>query len=385
MMPMLLLEEKQSASNRTPRHINRNLIFNQIRTRQPISRADLARASGLQRSTVSLIVEELLRERWIVEGLIGDAPRGRKPTGLLVNDKRTVLAADVHPSQTTLAVADLSGRITTQKQLPLPNDPKKVIRAIVRAIRKIISEHADCSFEGIGLTVPGRFSHQLMKTVFAPNIGWPIAQIKSRVEEATGLPVVVDNVANACVLSEVWFGNTDETHDIVLVNVSEGIGTGLFINGRLVRGAGEMAGEFGHVQMDPEGIPCGCGGRGCWETLASNRAGLRYYKEITGESLRSIDILLNLFERNDPPAIEAVTRMCKALGNGMRMIVTTLAPSEIVLVGEFTRVWSRVYSIVWDEMRKFPLSALPTVRMATEPDTARLRSGVALVMSEKLL
>jgi len=385
MMPMLLLEEKQSASNRTPRHINRNLIFNQIRIRQPISRADLARTSGLQRSTVSLIVEELLRERWIVEGLIGDAPRGRKPTGLIVNDKRTVLAVDVHPSQTTLAVADLSGRITSQKQLLLPSDPKKVIRAIVSAIKKIIADHADCSFEGIGLTVPGRFSHQLKKTVFAPNVGWPIGEIKSRVEEATGLPVVVDNVANACVLSEVWFGNTDETHDIVLVNVSEGIGTGIFVNGGLVRGSGEMAGEFGHVQMDPEGVPCGCGSRGCWETLASNRAGLRYYKEITGESPASIDVLLDLLDRDDPSALEAITKMCRALGRGMHMICRTLAPSEIVLVGEFTRAWSRVYPIVWDELSKFPLSALPTLRMATEPDTARLRSGVALVMSEKLL
>jgi predicted NBD/HSP70 family sugar kinase len=385
MMPMLLLEEKQSASNRTPRHINRNLIFNQIRIRQPISRADLARTSGLQRSTVSLIVEELLRERWIVEGLIGDAPRGRKPTGLVVNEKRKVLAVDVHPAQTTLAVADLSGRITGQKQLQLPSDPKKVIRAIVSEIKEIISEHADCSFEGIGMTVPGRFSHQLKKTVFAPNVGWPIAQIKSRVEQATGLQVVVDNVANACVLSEVWFGNTDEMHDIVLVNVSEGIGTGIFVNGGLVRGAGEMAGEFGHVQMDPNGIPCGCGSRGCWETLASNRAGLRYYKEITGESLTSINALLDLTENRDPHATEAIARMCRALGHGIHMIVTTLAPSEIVLVGEVTRVWTCAYSIICDELRRFPFTVLPRVRMATEPANARLRSGVALVMSEKLL
>ncbi|HEY1579219.1 MAG TPA: ROK family protein [Terracidiphilus sp.] len=292
---------------------------------------------------------------------------------------------DVHPAQTTLAVADLSGRITTQKHLQLPSDPKKVIRAIVSAIKKMILEHADCSFEGIGMTVPGRFSHQLKKTVFAPNVGWPIAQIKSRVEQATGLAVIVDNVANACVLSEVWFGYTDEMHDIVLVNVSEGIGTGIFVNGGLVRGAGEMAGEFGHVQMDPAGIPCGCGSRGCWETLASNRAGLRYYKEIAGESLTSFDALLDLAEKNDSDAIEAVSKMCRALGQGMHMIVTTLAPSEIVLVGEFTRAWSRSYSIISDELRKFPLTAIPRLRMATEPDTARLRSGVALVMSEKLL
>ena len=386
MMPMpLLLEEKQSASNRTPRHINRNLIFNQIRIRQPISRADLARASGLQRSTVSLIVEELLQDRWIVEGVVGHIPRGRKPTFLEVNQKRTVLAVDVHPAQTTLAVADLSGRITDQKQLQLPDDPRKVIRAIVNAIRRMIAEHSDFSFEGIGMSVPGRFSHQLKKTIFAPNIGWPIAEIKSRVEQATGLQVVVDNVANACVLSEVWFGNSDEAHDIVVVNVSEGIGTGIFVNGGLARGAEEMAGEFGHVQVDSDGIQCGCGSRGCWETLASNRAGLRYYREITGESLATFEELLQLAEKDEPGAIEALTKMCRALGLGMHMIVMTLAPSEIVVVGEFTRLWSLAYPIINAEMRRFPLTAIPGLRRASEPDAARLRSAVALVMSEKLL
>lgn len=384
-MPLLRLEEKQSASNRTPRHINRNLIFNQIRIQQPISRADLARASGLQRSTVSLIVEELLDERWIVEGCVGEIPRGRKPTFLIVNQKRTVLAVDVHPAQTTLAVADLSGHITMQKQLELPSDPKKVIRAIVGAIRRIIAEHPDCSFEGIGMSLPGRFSHQLKKTIFAPNVGWPIAQIKSRAEQATGLPVVVDNVANACVLSEVWFGNSDKSHDIVVVNVSEGIGTGIFVNGRLVRGAGEMAGEFGHLQMDPNGIPCGCGSRGCWETLASNRAGLRYYKELAGRSVESIDALLQLAEGKDAAANQAIAKMCKELGRGMHMIVTALAPSEIVMVGEFTRLWSKAYPIIDAELRKFPLTAIPRLRVASEPDTARLRSAVALVMSEKPL
>lgn len=384
-MPLLGLEEKQSASNRTPRHINRNLIFNQIRVRQPISRADLARTSGLQRSTVSLIVEELLQEQWIIEGLIGQTPRGRKPTFLEVNQKRTVLAVDVHPAQTTLAVADLSGRITDQKQLQLPDDPKKVIQAIVNAIRKVIAEHADRQFEGIGISVPGRFSHQLKKTVFAPNVYWPIAQIKSRVETATRLPVVVDNVANACVLSEVWFGNGDEGRDIVVVNVSEGIGTGIFVNGRVARGAGDMAGEFGHVQIDPNGIQCGCGNRGCWETLASNRAGLRYYNEIAGKTLPTLDSLLLLAENKDSGAIEAITKMCIALGRGLHMIVTTLAPSEIVIVGEFTRLWSLAYPIIDAELRKFTLTSIPRLRMASEPDTARLRSSVALVMAQRAI
>src|ERR1700678_4546384 len=133
--PRYAFTNKQSASNKIPRQINRNLIFNQIRTRQPISRADLARASGLQRSTVSLIVEELLAERWIVEGSMGHLPRGRRPTFLNVNSERGVLALDIHPAQTTLAVADLGGQIITQNRIPLPEDPQRVIAAIISAIQ----------------------------------------------------------------------------------------------------------------------------------------------------------------------------------------------------------------------------------------------------------
>src|SRR5579859_5096172 len=115
-------DEKKGASNRTPRHINRNLLFNKIRTRQPISRADLARVCGLQRSTVSLIVEELLGEQWIVEGALANTARGRRPTFLMVNNQRSVLALDVHPAQTTLAVTDFLGTITAQSELALPSD-----------------------------------------------------------------------------------------------------------------------------------------------------------------------------------------------------------------------------------------------------------------------
>ncbi|MGA8670056.1 MAG: ROK family protein [Terracidiphilus sp.] len=383
--PRLLLEEKQTASNRTPRHINRNLIFNQIRTRQPISRADLARTSGLQRSTVSLIVEELLKERWIVEGTVGSIPRGRRPTFLGVNRRRTVLAVDVHPSQIMLAVADLSGQISAESQLVLPSDPRKVIRTIIDGICKTIAAHPGLSFVGIGMNLPGRFSHRLKKTIFAPNVEWPIGQIKSRVEEATGLPVEVDNVANACALSEVWFGYSDEARDIVVVNVSEGIGTGIFANGRLLRGAGDGAGEFGHVQVEPQGLPCGCGSCGCWETVASNRAAIRYYQEITGSRAPSFDAILQLVDAGDPAALEAISRMCKALGRGMHMIVSALAPSEIVVVGELTHLWPLAFPIISAELRRFPLIGIPRLRMASEPDTARLRSAVALVMNDKSL
>ncbi|MGA3046758.1 MAG: ROK family protein [Terracidiphilus sp.] len=396
---------KQSASNKMPRQINRNLIFNQIRTRQPISRADLARVSGLQRSTVSLIVEELLAERWIVEGSMGHLPRGRRPTFLNLNSQRGVLALDIHPAQTTLAVTDLGGKIIVQNVIALPADPHKVIGVIVGAIRKMIAAHKDRSFDGIGISVPGRFhlgpdktrfakpgssksdsrKSDSRKSIFAPNVTWPIGSIKSRVEQATGLPVVVDNVANACALSEVWFGYSDGVRDLVVVNVSEGLGTGIFANGRILRGESGYAGEFGHVQMDPNGLPCGCGSRGCWETVASNRAGMRYYSEIVKEPSPPFEDLLKLAVEGDSAGLQALDRMCIALGRGMHMIASALAPSEIVVVGGITGTWELAGPLIEAEMRRNPLARVPLLRPAYEGDTARLRSAVALVMNENSL
>jgi predicted NBD/HSP70 family sugar kinase/DNA-binding XRE family transcriptional regulator len=393
--PRFSFTNKLSASNKIPRQINRNLIFNQIRARQPISRADLARVSGLQRSTVSLIVEELLEERWIAEGSLGRLPRGRRPTFLNVNSQRGVLALDIHPSQTTLAVTDLGGQIVTQTLIPLPEDPQKVVAAIVRAIQEIIANSKERSFDGIGISLPGRLDLKAVKSgnskpdsndaIFAPNIRWPIAQIKSRVEQATGMPVVADNVANACALSEVWFGDSDGMHDLVVVNVSEGLGTGIFANGRILRGEGGFAGEFGHVQMDPEGLPCGCGSRGCWETLAANPAGMRYYAEEAGKGIAAFEDVLRLAETGDAAALAAISRMCAALGRGMHMIASALAPSEIVVVGDITTAWHIAGPLIERAMLRHPLASVPRLRPAQDGNKARLRSAVALVMHENLL
>lgn len=378
----LFPEERRGASNRTPRQINRSLVLNHIRTRQPISRADLARTSGLQRSTISTIVEGLLEEGWVVEASTGESPRGRKPTHLVVSTKKVVVAVDVHPARATVAIADISGNIFSVRQVALPTNPNRVIASIIAAIRKVIADHHSFSFQGIGINVPGRFNRQLGRAVFAPNVAWPIAQIKSQVEKAVGLLVVVENVANACALSEVWFGYNDPSRDLVVINVSEGIGTGIFANGRLLRGNGEAAGEFGHVQVDPNGWQCGCGSRGCWETVASNTSAIRYYTDIANCPAPSFDDLVSLAELNDPHAIEAIERMCRELGRGMHMIVSALAPSEIVIVGELTRLWPFASSVINEEVRRFPLVSIPKIRVPTCPEKARLRSAVALVMTE---
>jgi predicted NBD/HSP70 family sugar kinase len=284
-----------------------------------------------------------------------------------------------------LAVTDLGGKIISLNSVELPTDPQNVIGTILSFTRKMLRSHPDRTFEGIGINLPGRFDPHLARSIFAPNVAWPIGQLKARVERATGLPVVVDNVANACALSEVWFGYSDRMHDLVVVNVSEGIGTGIFANGHLLRGDAGVAGEFGHVQLDPNGVRCGCGGRGCWETIASNRAGLRYYSEIAKKPIPSFDALIQLAKGGDAAAKQALTMMCKALGRGMHMIALALAPSEIVVVGDITNAWDLAGAEIETEMRRFALVRAPSIRAAREGNKARLRSAVALIMNSKTL
>ncbi|HEX4154622.1 MAG TPA: ROK family protein [Acidobacteriaceae bacterium] len=384
-MRQYLPTERQSASNRTPREINRNLILNLVRKQQPISRADLARVSGLQRSTVSLIIEDLIADRLVVEGPMGRLPRGRRPTFLQLNSQRAVLALDIHPEQVTLAVSDLGGKILAQKLVDIP-ESSRTVSAIVTAIKRVIAEHKQKSFDGIGVCLPGRTDPLLEQPIFAPNLHFPIRDIRRRIAKATGLRVEMDNVANACALAEVWFGESDGAHDLVVVNVSEGIGTGILANGRLLRGDNGMAGEFGHVQLEPEGPLCGCGNHGCWETLASNRAALRHYAASGGSSNgMAFGNLLSLAHAGDATAIAALERMSINLGRGLRMIATALAPQEIVIVGDLTTAWYRFGPMIEEEMRRNSLHSSAVLRPAYDGSSARLRAAVALVLNSGTL
>ncbi|SEG67134.1 Sugar kinase of the NBD/HSP70 family, may contain an N-terminal HTH domain [Bryocella elongata] len=371
---------QKTATNRTPREINRSLVLNILRKQQPISRADLARVSGLQRSTISLIIEELIAERLVLEGSTARLPRGRRPTYLQINPQRAILALDIHPEQATLAVSDLCGKIVEQRLINIPSDNRSVA-AMVNAVKRTLAEHKDKTFDGIGICLPGRTDPQTDKPIFAPNLHFPIADLSKRFIAATGLRVEIDNVANACVLGEVWFGGTETNHDIVAVNVSEGIGTGILANGQLLRGEHGMAGEFGHVQLMPDGPLCGCGSHGCWEMLASNRAAMRDYAANGGNGISTFPALLGLAQSGDKHAGAALERMATNLGKGLRVIVAALAPKEIVIVGDITSVWHRVGPIIDSTMRKDLLRANTSLRPAYDGNLARLRGAVALVLT----
>lgn len=366
------------------RGINRRLILNLIRTRRLISRADLARASGLQRSTVSLIVEQLIAERWVLEGPTANLPRGRRPTFLRLNEERVIIAVDIRPAHSTLALADANGRFLSHEVLPT-SDTRTTVQTLVRSIQRLIESNSGSKVEGVGISLPGRYDDKADRLVFAPNLGWPALDIRAAIAEATGLEVAVENAANASVLAAVWFDRMEECPNFVAVTVSEGIGVGVWANGQLVRGMNGMAGEFGHVPLDLEGPVCSCGGRGCWEVFASNRAALCGYFESAAvpANFGFLDIL-SCAANGDIRAVKALTTMARYIGRGMRMIVAGLAPERIIVVGDLTRSWQLFGPVIEAEVKAqvLPGGHVPRVIPVHEDGMGRLRGTVALVLQK---
>jgi predicted NBD/HSP70 family sugar kinase len=384
----------KGASSETARDINRSLVLNMIRLSQPVSRADLARLTGLQRSTVSLIVEQLLAEGWIVEGGLVRLPRGRKPRLLMLNaEKAAIIGINIMPSRTAMIWADLNNRLHAQASFVTTQSPARLIATLAARIRQMIEAHPETTFEGIGVSLPGRVDKTTQQLIFAPNLGWRDIDLKAPLERATGLPVLMGNAADACALAEVWAGPFAGVQDLIAVTVSEGIGTGIIANGQLVRGTQGRAGEFGHMCLDPVGPECTCGSRGCWEVYASNRAAVQdYLRAVQQRSGRrssgsspAIEFgeLMALAANGDDLAAAALDRMAHWLGRGISVLVNGLAPAVVTIVGEVTRAWPRVGPIVEDVVAQYARVRTGTRIVPTDSEREpRLRGTVALVLQK---
>ena len=375
----------QLASSESARDINRDVILEVIRAKQPISRAELARLSGLQRSTVSLIVNQLIAELWVREGALAKLPRGRRPTMVVLNDDLVMLVADIRPRMATVAVVDLNGRLLSRAQLPVTGDPEKTLAAIVDTMQRMRETHSGRSFEGVGISLPGRVDARTRHLRFAPNLGWPDFDIAGTLERGLGLPVELDNAANACLLAETWFGRMDGVRNAVLVTISEGLGTGILANGQLLHGQQGMAGEFGHLPLDPTGPLCRCGARGCWEVFASSNAALRYYEESKPKiSVRTMEDLLRLVGEDDPKAVAAVTRQAEAIGRGLRLVSAALAPEVILIAGDLVTAWERFGPVIEQAFAGSVLAGLtPSLRPTHEAEVARLRGAAIVVLQRR--
>lgn len=380
------------ASSETAREINRDVLLHTIHRRQPVSRADLARLTGLQPSTVSAIISNLIEEGWVLPGSLGRLPRGRRPTFVTLNDRHVILAIDLRPDRANLAVVDINGKIISRNTVPVLaakgslEQAKKTIARVGSAARSLRAGIRDRVFQGVGVSVSGRVDQVTREMLFSPNAQWTRIDLYKELKSVLHASVEMDNAANACLLGEQWFGSFGETSNMIAISVAEGIGSGLLVDGKILRGRNDLAGEFGHMPFDEAGPVCGCGNTGCWETIASNRAGLRYYRELVPDSqVTSFQELLDRASGGEIQALRAIDKMAIALARGLAIINAGLAPEVILIVGDCTAQWSRICPILESHLIGKSFTArTPRVVAATEGDAARLRGAAALVLHKVL-
>jgi predicted NBD/HSP70 family sugar kinase len=380
------------ASSETAREINRDVLLHSVHCHQPVSRADLARLSGLQPSTVSVIVGQLIDEGWVVPGEQGRLPRGRRPTYIKLNDRHVTLGIDLRPDNVHMALIDINGNLLARETVPLAasqhtdEDLRQLLQQIAQTARTLRGTASDLRFDGIGVSVSGRVAPESHRMLFSPNAPWIQADLCAELERALGMPVEMENAANACLYGERWFGQLGQSSHVLVVSVADGIGTGLLIDGRLLRGRDGMAGEFGHMTLEEGGPTCACGNRGCWEVFASNRAALRYYREFSsGNEVASFTQLLGLAKDGDLQALRAIDRMTQYIGRGLAILSAGLAPETILVVGDCTTLWPRILPLLESQLiAKAIRPCTPKLIAATDGGIARLRGAAALVFHKLL-
>ena len=385
------------ATRGTSREINSRIVLNLVRAHQPISRADLARTMSVSRAAVSLIVNDLLARKLIFEGATGETVRGRKPTFLYIDSRRrAVVAADIRASRTFLMLADLLGKpLGGVVSIPTDRDPKALVHALAAAIRKLLAEHPEVdTCAGIGVVVPGMVEHATMRVLHAPTLGWRDVHLREALSAATSLPVQIENSGRACALAQTWALRADAVSnpsELVFVSVSDGIGVGVIINGEVLRGRHNIAGEFGHVPLSLDGPRCSCGANGCWEAYISNRATLaRYFgrpvktdgPEDASNRGFTIDDLIARARGGDAKAIAALEATARYLGLGLASIINAVDPACVYVGGEITAAWDLISGAVRTALAERTLTAAAAeteLRPVPVNEHSRLHGAAALV------
>ncbi len=340
------------------RNINQTLLLHLIREKQPISRAEIAKVSGLRPGTVSSIVNRLMRKGVIYEGAEGPSSGGRKPTYLYINGENAyVLAIDIGVRDTVYAISDFNGRILKQKALITEGRPQDFLQRLAAEIKKTIEKsYPRTKFEAVGVSVPGLIKRDTGEVAVSPNLEWNNTPVKAILEEKLNLPVFVENDANAAAFSELWYGPLDEikVKTLLYILVVDGLGTGLIINGELHVGSQIGLGGFGHMCLEPNGEVCSCGRKGCWETLASESATIaRYHRLMNNKngSTTSITDLIAKANHGDEKALAAIRATAEYLGDGIASLAHGLSPEIIVIGGDISAAWNLIEPIVKEKVK----------------------------------
>lgn len=389
-MRRLDLRKTQAARLNTIRDINRQIVLNYVREREPISRAEIARETELQRSTISAIVDGLTGEGLIEEVGEGESTGGRRPTLLRLRTAGAMaIGVAITPTLTTVASSDLAGRVIEQQHFLTDPDPDKTLSQLIDLVREFSTNSG--SIESIGVSLPGLVDPSTGTAIYIPYFKWRDLPLAQRISSATGLPVTIDNDANAVALAELWFGRPEvcDARDFIMVFVAEGVGTGIIFDGQVYRGERGAAGEFGHMIVG-SGAPvaCSCGNYDCWEAFSSERAAVtRYLNSTESEQSPTLGFnnLVDLALEGERSARSALVETAHYLGIGISNLIVGFSPEAVVVGGEITRAWSLVADALSETMERSVRRGLPSARIlpSTLGPEPTLRGALSLVLASK--
>lgn len=332
--------------------LNRTLILNIIRKDGPISRAEIAKLAKLTPPTVTNIVQELLGTRLVKEREMGASTGGRKPILLTVNaESFYVIGLDVGIRHLRIVAADLNAAIKNEIDVVIPDGVKKeeLLQLLIDQIHVMINKEniSKAQIIGIGIGMHGVVDAKEGIALYAPNLDLKDIPIKAALEKEFQLPVKVENDAKALALGEKWFGYGINLQNMICLNVGNGIGAGIIIDGKLFNGKNGIAGEIGHTAIDLNGPKCSCGNYGCLQALAAgdaireqaltkiNRGKKSKIVELVNGNLAKIDgkIVYGAAILGDELAKEVLQQSGRYLGVGIANLINVMNPELVVISG----------------------------------------------------
>ncbi|AXK32613.1 ROK family protein [Streptomyces armeniacus] len=256
------------------------------------------------------------------------------------------IGVDIGGTKIAAGVVDEEGTILETCKVATPPTAEGVVDAIGGAVRTVSAQHP---VEAVGIGAAGYVDDKRATVLFAPNIAWRHEALKDKVEQRVGLPVVVENDANAAAWGEYRFGAGQGHDDVVCITLGTGLGGGIVIGGKLHRGRFGVAAEFGHIRVVPDGLLCGCGSQGCWEQYASGRALVRYAQQRAAATPENAEVLLGLGDgtaeniegrhisqaarAGDPVAVDAFRELARWAGAGLADLASLFDPSAFIVGG----------------------------------------------------
>lgn len=357
---------RQTGDQLLVRRLNTAVILDCLRLNAPLSRADISSRTGLNRSTVSSIVNKLVHGGLVRETEFQKDKLGRPGLSLELSPHGAcAIGVQMGVDFISVMLVDFVAQPIWSKHSPLEATigQARFIKLLGDLIQQALAQARRRKSKplGIGVGVPGLVDLQEGKIAFAPNLGWNAVPLREMLRQRFAVPVFVENDANASALGEYYFGVARQVNDFIFLTADVGVGAGIILNGKLFRGSSGYAGEVGHMSFDPHGELCGCGRRGCWEAQVSPRSAIKTIQAAlrkTGASstLRALthnhidkltfDIVLQAAQRQDPLALKTLQDVGRRLGLGIANLVNAFNPELIVLGGALARAGAILAPII---------------------------------------